>query len=258
MSNLVLPAFFLLFLPAGFALGALQGGEASQAAFPGLLHALDPGSFLDHLLKDLVSVFVILDAPGMVPIFLSLTEGMDRPARRKTAAKASMVCLVVLLAFSLAGPALLAVFGITVPAFRIAGGILLFSIALGMLRVEMLRTKATPEEVVESHGKEDVSVFPLGIPMLAGPGTIATVTVLARGPVLGKERLALLGAVFAAVFLNFLVLRAGGAVERVLGRTGMNILNRIMGLILAVMAVQFVLDGMREVLPTLAAAFRAG
>ena len=255
MSHLVLPSFFLFLLPAGLALGALQGGDS---LLPALFTDVSPGSFLDHLLKDLISVFVILDAPGMIPIFLSLTEGMGRPARRRTAAKASMVCLAVLMAFALGGPALLGLFGITVPAFRIAGGILLFSIALGMLRVEMLRTKATPEEVVESHGKEDVSVFPLGIPMLAGPGTIATVTVLARGPVLGKERLALLGAVVTAVFLNLLVLRAGGAMERVLGRTGMNILNRIMGLILAVMAVQFVLDGMKEVLPVLAAACRAG
>ena len=255
MSYLVLPSFFLFFLPAGLALGSLQGGDSF---LPHLWSGLGPGSFMEMLLKDLVSVFVILDAPGMVPIFLSLTEGMDRPGRRKTAAKASAVCLVVLLAFALGGPALLGIFGITIPAFRIAGGILLFSIALGMLHVEMLRTKATPEEVVESHGKEDVSVFPLGIPMLAGPGTIATVTVLARGPVLGKERLALLGAVVTAVFLNLLVLRAGGAMERVLGRTGMNILNRIMGLLLAVMAVQFVLDGMREVLPVLAAAARGG
>ncbi len=255
MSHLVLPSFFLFFLPASLALGGLQGGDS---LLPHLWTGLGPGSFMEMLLKDLVSVFVILDAPGMVPIFLSLTEGMDRSARRKTAAKASTVCLVVLLAFALGGPALLGIFGITIPAFRIAGGILLFSIALGMLHVEMLRTKATPEEVVESHGKEDVSVFPLGIPMLAGPGTIATVTVLARGPIFGKERLALLGAVGTAVFLNLLVLRAGGAMERVLGRTGMNILNRIMGLLLAVMAVQFVLDGMREVLPVLAAAARGG
>ena len=214
---------------------------------------LEAQRLADFVVKAFVSVFVILDPPGLLPVFLSLTDEEKAPGRRRTAFKASTVAFCTLAAFIFGGPYLLAFFGITVPAFRIAGGILFFIIALGMLRVETPRTRSVPEEVVESRSREDISVFPLGIPMLAGPGTIATVIVLAEGDTFGARRLLLFGTVFAVVLLNLVILLGAGPLERLMGRTGMNIVKRIMGLILAVMAVQFVIDGIREVLPGLLA-----
>jgi multiple antibiotic resistance protein len=196
------------------------------------------------------SVFAIVDPFAAIPIFLGLTG--DRPTNAKTVAlRASTTCAVVLLVFAAAGSFILRFFSITMPAFKIAGGIVLFAVGLEMLRAKASRTRSTAEEQSEAHAKEDVALVPLGIPLLAGPGSIATVMVLASkaGDV---EHLVVVFAVITAVsLLTFLVLRSAGFVSRALGKTGLNLIGRVMGLILAAIAVQFVLDGAREAFPRL-------
>ena len=141
-------------------------------------------------------------------------------------------------------------FGITLGAFRIAGGILLFLMALDMLRAQRSRVRVSPEEETEGVEKEDVAIIPLGIPMLAGPGSIAMVIVLmghARSSVVHLT--IVVACILVAGFLTYLILRAATVVERTLKQTGLNILNRVMGLVLAAVAVQFVVYGIRDVLP---------
>jgi multiple antibiotic resistance protein len=197
------------------------------------------------------SLFSIVDPFAAVPILLALVGGQPRPAQHGAAFRASLTCFAVLTVFGLAGSLIFSFFGITVPAFKIAGGILLFTVALDMLKARPSSTRTTQEERSEAATKEDVGVIPLGLPLLSGPGAIATVMVLA-GKARGiGERMGLHAAVFAVSLLTFLILRSSTLVERVLGRTGLNVIGRIMGLILAAVAMQFVLDGVREAFPHL-------
>jgi multiple antibiotic resistance protein len=161
---------------------------------------------------------------------------------------------ITLALFALAGSAIFRIFGITIGAFKIAGGILLFHVALDMMRAQPSRVRSSPEEAVEGNEKEDVAIVPLAIPMLAGPGAIATVTVLMSEAAHSYLHIGIvLLAIFLTGTLTFLVLRASTYVERALKQTGLNIVNRVMGLILAAVAVQFVVNGIHDVLPVLTA-----
>ena len=202
-----------------------------------------------HLLVTFGSVFAIVDPFAALPIFVALTG--DRPAEERTriASRAALTCLVVLLAFGAAGSLIMSFFSISLPAFKIAGGILLFGVGLEMLRAKASATRSTAEEESEAQTKDDVAIIPLGLPLLAGPGAIATVMVLA-----GKaETLPQRGVVFASVVivsaLTLGILRSAGFFAKWLGRTGINLIGRIMGLILAATAVQFVIDGVKEAFP---------
>jgi len=196
------------------------------------------------------AVFFVVDPFAVIPLFLSITRG-DSPAKRgATALKASIVSVVTLTVFAATGEFIFRLFGITVGSFKIAGGLLLFLVALDMMRAQPSRVRSSPEEQVEGSAKDDVAVVPLAIPMLAGPGAIATVTVLmsqARG---SFSHIAIVIAVVVVTgVLTFLILRASTRLERLLKQTGLNIVSRVMGLILAAVAVQFVVNGIHDVLP---------
>jgi multiple antibiotic resistance protein len=193
--------------------------------------------------KTLVSLFVIVDPIAVVPLFLAMTAD-DTPAQRtKMAARAAAVAGVTLSVFAILGDGLFAFLGISIGAFRIAGGVLLFLLAVDMLRAKPSRQRTTPEETAEGVHKPDVSVFPLGIPMLAGPGSI-TVVMMERAAAGGLVAHA---AVFVAIALvaavSFAALATATRIERALGRTGMNVLHRVLGLLLAAIAAQLVVDG---------------
>ncbi len=196
------------------------------------------------------AVFFVVDPFAVIPMFLSITAA-DSPARRRaTALKASIACTVTLLVFSVAGGLIFKLFGITMGAFRIAGGILLFLMALDMMRAQRSRVRTSPEEESEGVEKADAAVIPLAIPMLSGPGAIATVTVLMSKAGGSVVRVAIVIATIVLTgFLTFILLRAATVLERTLKQTGLNILNRVMGLILAAVAVQFVVGGIHDVLP---------
>lgn len=199
-------------------------------------------------------VFFVVDPFAVIPLFLSVTSGESPEKKRKTALRASVMCTITLLAFALSGTIIFKLFGITLGAFRIAGGTLLFLMALDMLRAQRSRTRSSPEEEREGVLREDVAIIPVGVPMLAGPGAIATVIVL-MGQAKGSwvHSAIVLGCIIATGCLTYLLLRSAGVLERALKQTGLNILNRLMGLMLAAMAVQFIIFGIRDAIPQITA-----
>ena len=164
------------------------------------------------------SLFSIIDPFAALPIFLALTGGHDRSSRGRTALQASLTCFLVLTTFALGGQYIFSYFSITIPAFKVAGGILLFGVGLEMMRAEQSNTRTTTEEQVEAETKADVGIIPMGLPLLSGPGAIATVMVL-----VGKRRMQRMGvyaAIFAVSVITLLASRSADIVARVLGRTG--------------------------------------
>jgi multiple antibiotic resistance protein len=196
------------------------------------------------------AIFFVVDPFALIPLFLSMTRDDDLRKKRQTALKAAGVATLTLLVFAFAGSLIFRLFGITLGAFRIAGGVLLFTMALDMVRAQHSRVRAAPEEESEGLEKDDVAIIPLGIPMLAGPGSIAMVIVLmSHARRSAVEAVIVVGCIIATGILTFVILRAAVLLERTLRRTGLNILNRVMGLVLAAVAVQFVVNGIRDVLP---------
>jgi multiple antibiotic resistance protein len=208
-------------------------------------------SVVSFALVSFGSLFSIVDPFSVVPVFLALTGAQPHGARVRTALRASITCFLVLTIFALAGGVVFSFFGITLPAFKIAGGVLLFGVALEMMRAKRSATRGTSEEEHEAETREDVGLMPLGIPLLSGPGAIATVMVLVGKAHDLPTRVTLFGIIAVVSVLAFLTLRSAAFVARVLGQTGVNIIGRVMGLILAAVATQFVIDGLSEAFPRL-------
>ena len=206
--------------------------------------AIDAAEWLRFAASALTTLFFAVDPIAAVPLLLAMTQGESDAHRRRMVTSASLVALGALSAFALAGTSIFRVLGVSLDAFRLAGGALLFLLALDMLRAQPSRQRTTPEEASEALDKVDVSVFPLGIPMLAGPGAITSVLVLVGQPV-RAGRWIVLGAIGTVVLATFLILRSAAAVERRLKRTGLNVVQRLMGLVLAGTAAQFMMDGAR-------------
>ncbi len=192
-----------------------------------------------------VTIFVVVGAPESVAIFLTLTKGMERQKVKITALRSCVTALAVLSIFTLFGDNILNFFGITVAAFQVAGGIILFFIGFAMIRIIRARVITTPEEEDESEKKEDISIVPMAIPILAGPASITTVMVLSSRMPGWEAKVVVLGGSLITMIIAFLLLSFAENVQHVFGKTGMNILERVMGLILCVMAAQFVIDGVR-------------
>jgi multiple antibiotic resistance protein len=199
-------------------------------------------------LSALVTLLAMVDPVGTVPVFLGLTPATSREERRRIAWRAVAVASAIMALFAVAGPVLLQALRVTLPAFQIAGGVLLFLIAVDMLFARRSGTRETPEEEADALARQDVSVFPLAIPMLCGPGTI-TATVLLVGRAAGDpDRLMLLAAAMVGTMVTtLLVLLGAEPVRRVLGVTGINVFTRVMGILLSALAVQMILDGWRAV-----------
>lgn len=192
------------------------------------------------------SVFVLVDPVAAVPSFLAMTGPCDRGRRRHMAVRAAWTCFIVLVTFSLAGTWIFRMFGITLAAFRIAGGLILGLIGLDMLKAKRSPTKETPDEAEEGAEKEDVGVIPLGIPMLAGPGSISSVMVLMSQNADWPHASVVVGAIGLVAAISFLILAAADRVSSYLHETGIRILTRLMGLLLTAIAVQFVLNGLKD------------
>ncbi|MBI4404270.1 MAG: NAAT family transporter [Deltaproteobacteria bacterium] len=196
---------------------------------------------LIQFISTFIGVFVIVDPFAMVPLYLTLTERLSEQAVIRTRRKATLVAMGILLVFALTGLSIFNLFGITMPAFQIAGGILL--LLLGISQLNAQRSRVQPEERNESMEREDISVFPLGTPLLAGPGAISTVVLYATQAGNWLSRVGLVLAIIGAMAASYAVLKGAHYLFHILGRTGLNILTRIMGLILTAIAVQFVLNG---------------
>ncbi|MEX0312053.1 MAG: MarC family protein [Tateyamaria sp.] len=195
------------------------------------------------LITAFVTMFVVIDPIGLAPLFVALTQGVPERQRRAIAVRACALGMCILIVFALFGEAVLGFIGISMPAFRVAGGILLFLTALDMLFER--RTKRR-EDQAEDEDHNDPSVFPLAIPLISGPGAIASV-ILLTGQKPGVEGLALVLAITALVLGVCLILfLASGMLERALGKTGITVVTRLLGMLLAALSVQFVLDGLRN------------
>ncbi|HYO66648.1 MAG TPA: MarC family protein [Archangium sp.] len=204
---------------------------------------------LSLFLVSLPAVLFVVDPIGVVPIFLAMTSGDSEEKMRSTARRACMVACSLLLFFAVFGGVIFKVFGISLGAFRVAGGILLLITALDMLRARPSETRTTPSEQAEGETKDDVALVPLAMPLLAGPGAIATAMVLmARGGDNLLSAVPVLVAIIITFVTSYFVLRAAGFVQRVLKQSGVAILERVMGLILAAIAVQFIADGGKDLL----------
>lgn len=192
------------------------------------------------------SIFFLVDPFAVIPTFLAMSAGADSQERRRMARKSGWTCLIVLCGFALTGSLIFRLFGITLPAFKIAGGLILLHIGLDMLQARRSSQNETPGEAAEGAAKEDASIIPLGIPMLAGPGTISTVMVLIGESHHWWEHAIIYGSIILSSFISYIILAGADKVRGFLGETGIRILMRLMGLLLTALAVQFVLNGLTD------------
>jgi multiple antibiotic resistance protein len=209
---------------------------------------------LDFATTAFISILFLVDPPGTVPAFMALTARYGPARRKKTALVASIVAAGTLAGFAAVGNVVFRVLGLTLPAFQIAGGLILFLVALDMIRAQR-PTQEGPDEMKEGEDAAEVAVAPLGIPMLAGPAALSTVAVLmAQAHDLAEVTLVFLAIALTGVVCYF-TLRLAEPIQRRLGTTGIHILGRILGLVLAGIAVQFVLNGLKaaELIPRPAA-----
>ena len=203
----------------------------------------------DSLFNAFVTILVTIDPPGLAPLFLAVTRGMNRDERRQVSVRASIIGFAVMALFAIAGAAILSVFGITLPAFRIAGGFLLFFIAFEMVfeKRQDRKEKITGVAITRDH-IHNIAAFPLAIPLIAGPGAISA-TVLLSGSMPGLAgQASLVGIIALCLGLTFAVFLLAERIDGVLGHTGRSILTRLLGVILAALAVQFVADGIKAIM----------
>ena len=200
----------------------------------------------EPLFNAFVTLLVTIDPPGLAPLFLALTAGMNRAERRQVAMRASIIGFALLAVFAVAGAAILVMFGITLPAFRVAGGLLLFWIAFEMIfeRRQERKGKSADAAITIDHIR-NIAAFPLAIPLIAGPGAISATVLLSGSLPTVAGTLMLLAIVAACIAITFLVLVLAERIDGVLGETGRSILTRLLGVILAALAVQFVADGIK-------------
>jgi multiple antibiotic resistance protein len=199
---------------------------------------------MQELISAFVTLFVTIDPPGLAPLFLGVTAGITRGERSQIAMRASLTALGILVLFALAGTVILSVFGITIHSFRIAGGLLLFFIAFEMIfERRHQRHEKSAERAVTADQIRNIAVFPLAIPLIAGPGAISATILLSGRFAEPLERLTLILIVAINLGIAWLVFLAAERLDRFLGATGRIVLTRLLGLILAALAVQFVADG---------------
>ena len=208
------------------------------------MHNFFTAPSIQYFIVALTSVFFLVDPFAALPTFLVIAADASQQERRRLAIKASITCFIVLTSFALMGSLIFRFFGITLPAFEIAGGIILILMGLEMLQGRRSGTHETPGETEEGIAKEDAGIIPLGIPMLARPGAISTVMVL-MGPSPGWWRtVTIFTAITITSLASFLILSAADRVRKFLGETGIRILMRLMGLLLTAIAVQFIVNGL--------------
>ena len=199
-------------------------------------------TFLQFALVTFTSVLFIVDPIAVVPTYLVITQSQTADQRRGTARRACIAAAVLLVTFAAAGRGIFSLFGITMPAFRIAGGLILWVVAMDMLH-GVRRTQESETEITEGTSKEDVALTPLAMPMLAGPGAISTTMVLSGQASSMAQKVAIYLAIVITMAIAWVVLRVGDRVVLRMGETGIRVMTRIMGLLLAAIAMQFVITG---------------
>lgn len=204
--------------------------------------------YLSALGASFIAVFVIVDPFAVLPVYLTMTEAYTERDRQVTRRKATAVGTGILVVFALTGMGIFNIFGITLPAFQIAGGILLLSLGIDQLKSN--RSRMREDEKKEIMEKADISVFPLGTPLLAGPGAISTVVLLASKATGWVDISILVISIVLVLIATHMMLRGAFYIYRVLGKTGLNLLTRLMAIILTAIAIQFVLNGLKGYIGT--------
>lgn len=201
--------------------------------------------------KILISLFVVLDPIGTVPLFMAVTDGRSKASRHRIARNAAITVIVVLILAAIVGDLMLMLFGIRIATFRVGGGILVLLMAISMMHARTSGAVQTEEEAREAEEKDDVAVVPLGIPLLAGPGAISTVIIVSHRGTGAGHMAVLCGLIVIVAAATWLALRLAVVIQPRLGRTGINIVTRLMGLVLAAIAVEFIVNGLLELFPGL-------
>jgi multiple antibiotic resistance protein len=212
------------------------------------LSELSTAPLVRFSLLALSSIFFLVDPFAAIPSFLAITESVDPVRRKRMAKKGAVTCFIVLTSFALAGQYIFQMFGIKLPAFEVAGGLILLLIGLDMLEAKRSPTQEATGDTEEAAAKEDAGIVPLGIPMLAGPGAISSVMVLVgQVPSIWHwEMGAILGSIAVTCLISYWVLAGASRVRKVMGETGIRILVRIMGLLLVALAMQFFVNGLTD------------
>jgi multiple antibiotic resistance protein len=212
------------------------------------LSALSTAPIVRFSVLALSSIFFLVDPFAAIPSFLAITHSAEPARRKRMARKGALTCFIVLTSFAVGGQLIFRMFGITLPAFEVAGGLILLLIGLDMLEARRSPTQEAKGDTEEATAKEDAGIVPLGIPMLAGPGAISSVMVLVgQVPSLWHwEMAAILGSITLTSLISYWVLAGAGRVRQVLGETGIRILVRIMGLLLVALAMQFFVNGLTD------------
>ena len=191
------------------------------------------------------SLFALINPIGLVPIFLSITENYNRKERDIIAIKAVIFSFFILIVFSFIGEFIFSFYNITIDGFRIAGGILLLKISLDMLESKRSRTRTTPVEQKEAEQKDEIAYSPLGIPLIAGPGAIASIMILSSETNSYIDSITLLMSLSLVLFMTFLIFKISKMLSKNFGKSGLRIMQRIMGLILMTISIEFILKGIK-------------
>lgn len=199
-----------------------------------------------------IALFVIINPFAAVPIFLVLSRDYTRTEKRRVANITAIAVLAVLVAAALTGETLLETMGTSLASFRVGGGIVLLIMALAMLRAQTDTTRTTPAEEAEAEDRNAIAVVPLAIPLLAGPGSISNVIIEMHRSNLELHGLIVIATIALVCIILWLVLRAAVAIGKMLGQTGLNIINRLLGLILAAIAIEIMANGLKQLFPVLA------
>ncbi len=208
--------------------------------------SLPRSNYYGFSLLALSSIFFLVDPLAAIPTFLAITAGADARRRKRIALRGALTCFIVLTSFAIAGQTIFNMFGIKLPAFEIAGGLILLLIGIDMLEAKRSPTQESTDEAEEGAAKDDAGVVPLGIPMLSGPGAISSVMVLVGQAHKTWEMASILGAIAVTATASYWILNGADRVRKILGETGIRILVRIMGLLLVALAVQFFVNGLTD------------
>jgi multiple antibiotic resistance protein len=203
---------------------------------------------LDFLIQSFLTLFVVMDPIALVPAFLGMAGTRPRAEQLRLALKAVLVAGSVILFFALLGREFLRYLGINLDAFRVSGGVLLFLMALDMVFARASGARETSEEEAEARSREDISVFPLAIPLIAGPGTLSSIMILTGKSASPLGNLGVILVACAVLGVCYLALRSGHRVIGVIGKTGVNVISRVLGVLLAALAIQYIADGTRGLL----------
>lgn len=203
-------------------------------------------------IKIFTALLAIVNPLGVIPVFVSLTDGLSEREQRRIAKTSSIAVAVVLILSAIIGMPLLAFFSISIASFKVGGGILLIIMAITMMQAGHNLSKQTPEEAAEAEDKETIAVVPIAVPLLAGPGAISTVIIYANGPFRPLHMGLIVVSCLLVALVTWVALRIASPVSKMLGKTGINIATRLMGLLLAAIAVEFIAGGAVQLLPGLA------